>query len=204
MRQLKLLSIIALCALLGVSCKCNKSEKISNDKNEKILQKNKIYKNEFFSLEYPIDWDCVEEINDMYDTIPAMSKGIRVTLFSSGTTWHVVSVQKSAMFECFDTPEEWRDTSIVLKQFDDQYIGTVESYILDSLQFGPYPAAMAGFVVVPNEGDTLIHKQMVVMDGKDLYYLNNSFDWNDDGTLEKKGDSILSSFRISTRKASNK
>lgn len=45
---------------------------------------------------------------------------------------------------------------------------------------------------------------MIIMDGKDFYYLNSTFDWNDDGTLEKKGDSILSSFRISSPKASDK
>lgn len=142
----------------------------------------------------------------MCDTVPAMSKGIRVTLFNNdpNTPWHTVIIQKSAMFECFKTPEEWRDASVQFKQFDDQYIGTVDSYMLDSLNFGPYPAAMAGFVVTTDEGDTLIHKQMIIMDGKDLYYLNNTFDWNDDGTLEKKGDSILSSFRISSPKASDK
>lgn len=142
----------------------------------------------------------------MCDTIPAMSKGIRVTLFNNNpnTPWHTVMVQKSAMFECFKTPEEWRDASVQFKQFDDQYIGTVDSYMLDSLNFGPYPAAMAGFVVATDEGDTLIHKQMIIMDGKDLYYLNNTFDWNDDGTLKKKGDSILSSFRIASPKTSDK
>lgn len=198
MRHLIFLFLIALCILLGASCK--------NSKSERISQENKIYQNEFFSLEYPFNWGYDEEINDMRDTIPAMSKGIRVTLFNNNpnTLWHTVMVQKSAMFECFKTPEEWRDASVQFKQFDDQYIGTVDSYMLDSLNFGPYPAAMAGFVVATDEGDTLIHKQMIIMDGKDLYYLNNTFDWNDDGTLEKKGDSILSSFRISSPKTSDK
>lgn len=191
MRYLIFLFLIALCTLLGASCK--------NSKSKRISQENKIYQNEFFSLEYPFNWEYDEEINDMCDTVPAMSKGIRVTLFNNdpNTPWHTVMIQKSAMVECFKTPEEWRDASVQFKQFDDQYIGTVDSYMLDSLNFGPYPAAMAGFVVATDEGDTLIHKQMIIMDGKDLYYLNNTFDWNDDGTLEKKGDSILSSFRIS-------
>lgn len=198
MRYITFLLLSALCTLLGTSCK--------NSKSERISQENKIYQNEFFSLEYPFNWEYDEEINDMCDTVPAMSKGIRVTLFNNNpnTPWHTVMVQKSAMFECFKTPEEWRDASVQFKQFDDQYIGTVDSYMLDSLNFGPYPAAMAGFVVATDEGDTLIHKQMIIMDGKDLYYLNNTFDWNDDGTLEKKGDSILSSFRISSHKASDK
>ena len=198
MQHLLFLFLIALCTLLGASCKNSRSDRISQD--------NKIYQNEFFSLEYPFNWEYDEEINDMCDTIPAMPKGIRVTFFNNNpnTPWHSVMVQKSAMFECFKTPEEWRDASVQFKQFDDQYIGTVDSYMLDSLSFGPYPAAMAGFVVATDEGDTLIHKQMIIMDGKDLYYLNNTFDWNDDGTLEKKGDSILSSFRISSPKASDK
>lgn len=198
MRYLIFLFLIALCTLLGASCK--------NSKSERISQENKIYQNEFFSLEYPFNWEYDEEINDMCDTVPAMSKGIRVTLFNNdpNTPWHTVMIQKSAMFECFKTPEEWRDASVLFKQFDDQYIGTVDSYMLGSLNFGPYPAAMAGFVVATDEGDTLIHKQMIIMDGKDFYYLNNAFDWNDDGTLEKKGDSILSSFRISSPKASDK
>ena len=171
MQHLIFLFLIALCTLLGASCKNSRSDRISQD--------NKIYQNEFFSLEYPFNWEYDEEINDMCDTIPAMPKGIRVTFFNNNpnTPWHTVMVQKSAMFECFKTPEEWRDASVQFKQFDDQYIGTVDSYMLDSLSFGPYPAAMAGFVVATDEGDTLIHKQMIIMDGKDLYYLNNTFDW---------------------------
>lgn len=196
MRHLIFLFLIALCTLLGTSCKNSKSERTSQD--------NKIYQNEFFSLEYPFNWEYDEEINDMCDTIPAMSKGIRVTFFNNpNTPWHTVMVQKSAMFECLKTPKEWRDASVQFKQFDDQYIGTVDRYMLDSLNFGPH-AAMAGFVVATDDGDTLIHKQMIIMDGKDLYYLNNTFDWNDDGTLENKGDSILSSFRFSSPKSSDK
>lgn len=59
-----------------------------------------------------------------------------------------------------------------------------------------YPAAMAGFVVALESGDTLIHKQMVVRLDKDLYYLNNTFDWHDDGSLELLGDSIISTIRF--------
>lgn len=165
----------------------------------------KKYRNEFFSLEYPSDWEYDEEINNMSDTIPAMSKGIRTTFYNTNPYYprHTVMVQKSAMPECLDSPEEWRDLSVELKQFDDHYIETVDSYMSDSLQFGPYRAASAGFVVATDEGDTLIHKQLVIMDGKNLYYLNNTFDWNDDGRLEKKGDSILRSFRILSSQSSD-
>lgn len=112
MRHLIFLFLIALCTLLGTSCKNSKSERTSQD--------NKIYQNEFFSLEYPFNWEYDEEINDMCDTIPAMSKGIRVTFFNNpNTPWHTVMVQKSAMFECFKTPKEWRDASqcCLLKEF---------------------------------------------------------------------------------------
>lgn len=163
--------------------------------------KERLYENDFFSIKYPYNWTYDEEVNNISDSISAMSKGIRCTLYNPNSeVYSTISVQKSAMFECFKTPEEWRNLSIELKQFDDHYIGTVESYMLDSLTFGPYPASMAGFVVATDEGDTLIHKQMVIMDGKDLYYLNNIFDWNDDGTLEKRGDSILTTMRLKGKK----
>ena len=42
----------------------------------------------------------------------------------------------------------------------------------------------------------IIQKQLVVLKGDEVYYLNNNFDWRDDGTLEKLGDSILCSIRF--------
>lgn len=185
-------------------CACS-SEKKKDDKLQTAITM-KEYSNEFFSLSYPSNWEYEEEVNDMNEKIPAMSKGIRCTFYSSYPygPWHTVMVQKSAMFECFKTPKEWRDASVQFKQFDNQYIATVDSYMQDSINFGPYPAAMAGFVVALESGDTVIHKQTVIMNGSDLYYLNNTFDWNDDGTLETKGDSILASFRILSSKNSEK
>jgi hypothetical protein len=41
---------------------------------------------------------------------------------------------------------------------------------------------MAGFVAVMESGDTAIHKQLVVLVGEELYYLNNTYNWNDDGS----------------------
>lgn len=192
MKKYLLLSLIAV-----ILSSCGAKDK----KTKEVSHEDKTYSNEFFSLQYPYNWDFEEEINDMTDTIPAMSKGVRVTLYNANpyAPWHTVMVQKSAMFECFDTPEEWRDMSVQMKQFEPEYIGTVDNLMMDSLQFGPYPAALAGFVVLTEDGDTLIHKQMVVMDGKNLYYLNNTYDWNDDGTLQKKGDAILSTFRINSK-----
>ena len=187
--------------LIGIGiCACTTNKNRSNSQADIIPQMIQ-YSNEFFSLKYPSNWKYDEDVNHMSNTIPAMSKGIRITLYSANpySSYHIVMVQKSAMVECFKTPEEWRAMSVVLKQFDKQYIGTVDNYMLDSLCFGSYPAAMAGFVVVLETGDTLIHKQMVVMVDKDLYYLNNSFNWHDDGTLEQLGDSILSTIRFNNR-----
>lgn len=187
--------LLSLLAFVLTSCG-TKDKKVKESTHE-----DKTYTNEFFSLQYPYNWEYEEEINDMADTIPALSKGVRATFYNPNpyAPWHTVMVQKSAMFECFETPEEWRDLSVQMKQFEPEYIGTVDNFMVDSLQFGPYPAALAGFVVLTEDGDTLIHKQMVVMDGHDLYYLNNTYDWNDDGTLQKKGDAILSTFRINSK-----
>lgn len=193
MKKYLLLSLIAV-----VLTACGSNDKMSKESSHE----DKTYANEFFSMQYPYNWEVEEEINNMADTIPALSKGLRAT-FSNSNPYapsHTVMVQKSTMSECFKTPEEWRDLSVELKQFQPEYIGQVENFMLDSLQFGPYPAAMAGFVVVTEGGDTVIHKQMVVMDGHDLYYLNNIFDRSDDGTLQKKGDAILSTFRINSKK----
>lgn len=185
-----ILGIVALTA-----CKSN-SKSNSNTKESEDLTFNN-YSNEFFSIEYPSNWDYDEEINSEFDTIPEMSKGIRTTFFPKNPylPFHTVCVQKSAMFHCFDTPKEWRDLSVSMKNFDDQYLGTIDSMMIDSLRFGPYPASMAGFAVEV-EGDTIIHKQLVVMVNKDVYYLNNSYDWNDNGTLQQFGDSILSTVRF--------
>ena len=157
------------------------------------------YSNEYFSINYPENWEYEEEINSEFDSIPEMSTGIRTTFFpkSQYAPFHTVCVQKSAMFYVFNTPEEWRDLSITMKNFNDEYIGTVDSMMLDSLKFGPYPAAMAGFAVDLG-GDTIIHKQLVVMVNQDVYYLNNSFDMHDDGSMELYGDSILSTVRFKT------
>lgn len=184
-------------AMLGIFLyACSSSARLGN--NEKKSPEMKEYHNEFFSIKYPSAWEYEEEISNMCDTIPEMSKGIRSTFYNSNpySPCHTVIVQKSAMFECFKTPEKWRDLSIEFKHFDDRYIGILDSYMLDSLKYGPYPAAMAGFVVALESGDTLIHKQMVVMVDKDLYYLNNTFDWHDDGSLELLGDFILSTVRF--------
>ncbi len=187
-------------ALLVLSCSNNKHKvKTTGTKNTEATTKK--YENEYFSVSYPNDWICdVEEI-DMTDSIPFMRKGIRATLCNSNpyAPWHLVMIQKSAMFDAMQTPEEWRDLSVQLKQFEDDYIGIAEAYMIDSISFGNYPAAMAGLVAFNEYGDTIIHKQLVVMIEKQVYYLNNSFPLRNSDEIQKKGDRILSSVRFSDK-----
>lgn len=186
--------VIIATALILSACSSEK-KKENKTQNSPTMQE---YSNEYFSLMYPSNWEYDEEITNMDDTIPVVTKGVRSTFYDSNPyhPWHTVMVQKSAMFEFFETPEEWRNLSVQLKQYDNQYIGTVDAYMQDSISFRSYPAAMAGFVIALESGDTLIHKQMVVMIDNDLYYLNNVFDRNDDGTMELLGDSILSTIKF--------
>lgn len=186
---MKKISTLLLSLILVVNlCAC--SDKSNNQ------DKGKLYSNEFFMMSYPSDYMIEEKFNNMFDTIPSLSKGIRVILRKGN---HTIAVQKSAMFEIFETTEEWRDVSVSFSQLHDDYLGTIDSMMLDSLEFGPYPAAMAGFAVVEGN-DTLINKQLIVLVGKTLYYLNNTYPIDDDGTLQKYGDSILNSVRFIEKK----
>lgn len=191
---MKNLLIFVLGAVL--LCACTQSNK-SADKLPTVPKMQK-YENEYFSIRYPSNWECQEDVNNMCDTLPAFSKGLLATFWNPDPSlpYLVVSVQKSAMFHVFKTPEEWRDLSVQLKQFSKEYIATIDAYMLDSLDFEPYPAAMAGFIVKPEDGDTLVHVQIVVMVDSDVYYLNNTFDYHSDGKLEEFGDVILSSIEF--------
>lgn len=124
-----------------------------------------------FSLwKYPSNWENDEEINSMSDTIPVMSKGIRTTLYSDNpySSYHTVMVQKSAMFECFKTPEEWRDLSVELKQFDEQYIGTVDGQYVRLVMLWIISSRYGRICCSTGVWGTLIHKQLVVMVNKDF------------------------------------
>lgn len=184
-----------LMSILLLGCDHSQSKISHSDETVPFIN----YSNEYFSINYPENWEYEEEINSEFDSIPEMSTGIRTTFFpkSQYAPFHTVCVQKSAMFYVFNSPEEWRDLTITMKNFNDEYIGTVDFMMLDSLKFGPYPAAMAGFAVDLG-GDTIIHKQLVVMVNQDVYYLNNSFDMHDDGSMELYGDSILSTVKFKT------
>lgn len=195
MRNITNFAIIAFMALICISCSASKAlEKEGNTDSVKV------YTNEFFSMAYPGSWVYEEEINDMADTVPALSKGVRVTFYdpNPGVPYLTIAIQKSALTGWFETPEEWRDLSVELKNLDPEYLAPNVAIKKDSIMIGQYPAALAFFMVVPQNGDTLFHKQIVLMDGKDVYYLNNTFESNDSicCELQELGDIILSTFRI--------
>ncbi len=187
---MKKLLFIAI-TIAAISACTNKTSVTTNHTQET----EKVYQNEYFSINYPSSWSYDVEENEISDTIPGLRKGIKVNI-SPWYQWQVVSVQKSAMFDVFETPEQWRDFSIEMKKFDDSYIAVVDSYVVDSLSFGDWPAAMAGFIAINELNDTIFHKQLVVMVNKQLYYLNNSFLWNAEQAIEQRGDAILSSVRF--------
>lgn len=185
---------VASCGLTG----CGSQGNAAVVKPKVAQTQDKTYSNEFFSVKYPSDWAYEEEINDLSDEVPLMTKGVLVTFYDPDPfkLFHTVMIQKSSMPDVFDTPEEWRDASVELKEVDPEYLGVIDFYMQDSLSFGGYPSAAVGFVVATEHGDTLIHKQLVVMAGRDLYYLNNTFNYLDETGMEEKGDSILSTFRV--------
>ncbi len=191
--------VLPLIALMAVACSAGNKKQPEGEKQE--AQASRTYENEFFSISYPKTWDYDEEINDMADTIPSMTKGVRVTFYdrSDSAPWLTVAVQKSAMPNIYETAEKWRDFSIAMKQFDPHYLTVIEQLNKDSLTFDGYPAAMTGFIVDAEQGDTVVHKQLIVLVGDDVYYVNNTFDWNDNGTLKRLGDSIISTLKFKPR-----
>ncbi len=199
MKQIHFFLIVMVVLGLTIT-KCSSSSSHSGETDWET------YSNEFFSIDFPSDWEFKEEINEIPDSIPfiegAISKGIRVSLYNNDpkSKGEGVIVQKSSfgedMISRFDDPEFWLMTSIMSKENDDSYLGIVEDMVSDSLSFEGYPAARVGFVVEVEEGDTIIMKQtIVIVDGKELYYLNNQFIGGDDSE-ESLGDSILETIRF--------
>ncbi len=199
MRRLQVISTMLLLCVAVAGCSSNQAQ--AGDDGWQT------YSNEFFSIEYPPDWHIwQEDVQEVPDSIPdddrLFSRGIRLGLSRdlASSSYECVIVQKSFvgefMFEELPDPENWRDMSIFSKQFDDSYIDIVEDYFQDSISFGSFPAAMVGYVVAPEEGDTIIHKQIIVIvDKKELYYLNNQFLPGDEEE-ERLGDSILATIRF--------
>lgn len=207
--------IVSVLFLIG----CNSLSKKSED--NKISTKT--YENEFFSLEYPSNLTCHEEVNNDYVENPHMQAGYKVTIVDpSGKDKTRVEIVKSVIANLHMTAEQMRDLSVLLKeqqQSEDSdgfavadtiaYIGgkpieREEEFsfikttgVLDSLTFGQYPAAMSFSKLRHNEsGDTVNAFQMVVLVDTVIYYLNGIVPENDDGTIEKKEHSILESIKF--------
>ncbi len=200
MKRLQMISVVLLICAAVAGCSSNQA-KGGDDEWQ-------TYSNEFFSIDYPPNWHIwQEDVQEVPDSIPdddrLFSQGIRLGLSSdlASSSYECVIVQKSTMGELMlenvsVAPEDWRDFSIFNSQFDDSCIDIVDDYYQDSITFGSFPAAMVGYVVAPEEGETFIQKQtVVVVDKKVLYYLNNQFLPGDEEE-ELMGDSILATIRF--------
>lgn len=146
------------------------------------------YQNKYFSVQYPNTWYCEEEIKDMSSTAPLMGEYVSVNFYrkDKNAPRHIVSVKKSSIpADMFPTVELWRDQSIAAKMDDDSYIAVLDK--TDNLKVQGYPAASVIFALVL-DGDTLLHDQTVVSDGSDIYYLNNTFEYNN---MESGYDAML-------------
>lgn len=153
------------------------------------------FQNEIFSMDYPSSWEYDEEWENMCDSFPSSTQGYRLELYSPSMTWPVVTIQRTSIPGCFDTPEAWRDANILFSQFNG-LLGVVEDLFLDSASFDGFPAAL-GVCVIEEEGDTLVQKQIVVKVENNVYFLNNLFQINDkNNRQELLGDSIIETIRF--------
>lgn len=136
-----------------------------------------------------------EEINNISDTIKGLKEGFSVEIFRKDLPVNFRFV-KSAMFDVFTTPEEWRDLSIQLKENADRdYIGYFETQ--DSLYFKESPAASVTLAIKGEYGDTLVQHQLVVFRGNnDLYYLNYVAPTYLFDEVKTVADSVFNSFRF--------
>ena len=164
-----LISLILLC-VFGCG-RTDKNNNIVSNSPSFIQERLKHYENDYFSFDYPYDMTIEEEINHISDTINGLKKGLSITLYHNNLPIQFLFV-KSAMYDVFDTPEQWRDLSIQLKEIaDSNYIGYYD--VEDSLYFNDTPAASVTFAFKGEHGDTLVQHQMVVLrKNKDLFFLN--------------------------------
>ena len=132
----------------------------------------KHFENEAIAFDYPSNMFVEEEVNNMSDTVEGLKKGFDVSVYRMDMPVRFRFV-KSAMFDVFTTPEEWRDLSIQLKETSDEnYIGDIETQ--DSLLFCGSPAASVTFAFKGEQGDTLVQHQLAVLrKNNDLFYLNS-------------------------------
>lgn len=159
--------------LVAFLCLAARSNQQANKESKSIEWKH--YSCAWFDFDYPSYLQTDEVRNTISDTIPAAKDGGEVTIYSDYIPYGLRFV-KSAMFDVFDTPEQWRDLSMKLKEYDNpndnmSYLGVYKTE--DSLDFKGNPAASVYYAALEN-GDTLVHYQLVVLKqtSKDLYYLN--------------------------------
>ena len=76
------------------------------------------------------------------------------------------------------------------------YFELVDSLMKDTVQLRGYQGSMAGFLAVTEYGDTIVHKQTIIVDDTLVYYLNNIYDIHISDTLRRKGDAVLSTFLL--------
>lgn len=181
-----------ICLLLLAACASKQPNKPA-DKNKWLK-----YENAYFTVEYPSYMRIDESVNDDYDTLPMMSPGIDVHIFDPGalSATTEVFIRKSVMPDFLDSPEEWRDYTCQLKQLDPQYLGVIPELYLDTLDVDGHPAAMVGFLVSPEPGDTFIQQQCIVTVDGSLYYINNQYPVRGGQRYRDINDSIISSIRF--------
>ena len=193
----KLFFIIAI--ILAFTCCYSTITKPAD--NLRQMQHTKHYANEFFTLDYPDSWEEEEIVNDMRDSFPN-AIGYRIELFApfrEDSAFFTVSVQKSTYPNFGISAKDWRDMTMMMKSRQSgflSYFELVDSLMKDTVQLREYQGSMAGFLAVTEYGDTVVHKQTIIVDDTLVYYLNNIYDIHISDTLRRKGDAVLSTFRL--------
>lgn len=190
-----LISLILLCVF---GCGNNTTKKSINgidNATSFVTDSFKHYENDYFRFDYPYNMTYEEEVNNISDSIEGLKEGISITLYTIDSPIHFRFV-KSAMFNVFDSPEQWRDLSIQLKErADSSYIGLYG--LQDSLYFNDSPAASVTFAIKGEHGDTLVQYQLVVLrENKDLFYLNYIAPTDLFNPAHEVADTVFNSFQF--------
>ncbi len=167
------LPILAI-LLLTAGCSSNGKKEAPHDADSAPVPWEH-YTCEWFEFDYPGYLQVDKERNEISDTIPGLKDGGDVRVHSDYLPYSF-KFTKSCMMDVFDDPEDWRDFSIETKlgglsEDSGNYVGIYGQK--DSIDFKGHRAASVTFAVL-EDGDTIIHHQLVVMSKptKDLYYLN--------------------------------
>lgn len=191
MKKLPILLVAIICL---VACS---NKQTSNNSQNPVEWKH--YSCAWFDFDYPSYLQTDEVRNEISDTIPGFKAGGEVTLYGDYIPYRIRLV-KSAMFDVFETPEEWRDLSMQSKKYyntddDMSYVGVYDTE--DSLTFHGNPAASVCFAALEN-GDTLVHYQLVVLkkSTKDLYYLNYMAPVSEFDNHKETADSVFNTIKL--------